>query len=111
MQKTKSESAKPSKPKRKHIIDAFVFIEATTPDNPCTLKQLGLDLELYNSRIQYLIKNDLILPSKKKDTYYLDYESYKIFKEEEDKRFFIMLVSIIIPGVLLLLLGVIWLIL
>lgn len=101
------------KPKRKHIIDAMLFIEATSTNNTCQLEQLGLDLSLYHSRIKHLIKNKVVVTvsdEKEEDSYYLDYAFYQKFKEKEDKLFFITLVSIIIPGFLLLLLGVAWLI-
>lgn len=103
------------KPKRKHIIDAMRFLEATSEINPCQLEQLGIDLSLYDSRINHLIKNKIIIPvsgneKEEENNYYLDYEFYQKFKEEEDKRFFITIVSIVIPGILLLLLGVAWLI-
>ncbi len=103
------------KPKRKHIIDAMRFLEATSEINPCQLEQLGIDLSLYDSRINHLIKKKIIIPvsdNEKEEgkNYYLDYEFYQKFKEEEDKRFFITIVSIVIPGILLLLLGVAWLI-
>lgn len=100
------------KPKRKHIIDAMLFIEATSTKNACHLEQIGLDLSLYDSRIKYLIKNKAIIPvsDEEKDSYYLDYDFYQIFREQENKRFFITIVSIVIPGVLFLLLGVAWLI-
>ena len=99
------------KPKRKHIIEAFLFLEATEPDNPCTLKQLGLDLLKYASRINYLVKNKVIIQVKgEEEKYYLDFDAYKDFKESDDKKFFLLMVSIIIPGILFLLLGVAWII-
>ena len=100
------------KPKRKHIIDAMLFIEATSAKNSCHLEQLALDLALYDSRINHLIKNKVIVPApdSKENSYYLDYDFYQKFKEQEDKRFFITIVSIVIPGILLLLLGFAWLI-
>ena len=105
------------KPKRKHIIDALRFIEATSPEDACKLEQLGLNLVLYKSRIEHLIKNSVILSvsTKREDEeielFYLDEEKYQAFKTNEDKRFFITIVSIVIPGFLLLLLGIAWLIL
>lgn len=109
MSKESTNKNKDTKPKRKHIIDAFVFVDAIDPQNPCTLKQLGLDLNLYESRINFLVEKELIIPIEdKKDFYYFDLEKYHIFKDEEDKRFFIMLISIIIPGIIFLLLGIIW---
>ena len=102
---------KETKPKRKHIIEAFIFIDATNPQNPCTLKQLGLDLNLYKSRIDFMIEKELIIPIEdKEEYYYIDLEKYYTFKNNEDKRFFIMLVSIIIPGIIFLLLGLAWII-
>ncbi|HUU77890.1 MAG TPA: hypothetical protein VMX55_06055 [candidate division Zixibacteria bacterium] len=109
MSKESTNKNKESKPKRKHIIDAFIFVDAINPQNPCTLKQLGLDLSLYESRINFMIQKELIIPiENREDNYYLDLEKYYLFKNEEDKRFFIMLVSIIIPGIIFLLLGLAW---
>ena len=79
------------KPKRKHIIDAMLFIEATSSKNSCQLEQLGLELTLYDSRINYLIKNKVIVPvseDEQENNYYLDYDFYQKFKENENKRFF-----------------------
>ncbi|NHJ04842.1 MAG: hypothetical protein EAX90_08460 [Candidatus Heimdallarchaeota archaeon] len=109
MSKESTHKNKDSKPKRKHIIDAFVFVDAINPQNPCSLKQLGLDLNLYESRINFMIEKELIIPiENKEDCYYLDLDKYYNFKDEEDKRFFIMLISIIIPGIIFLLLGLAW---
>ncbi len=100
------------KPKSKHIIDAMLFIEATSAENPCHLEQLALDLSLYEKRIKHFIKNKVIIPVSdiNENNFYLDYDFYLKFKEQEDKRFFITIVSIVIPGFLLLVLGFAWLI-
>ncbi|MHA1505500.1 MAG: hypothetical protein ACTSPT_09970 [Candidatus Heimdallarchaeota archaeon] len=45
-----------------------------------------------------------------KTKYYLDEEAYNYYKEKQKKKFFLTLVSIIIPGFLFLLLGVAWII-
>ncbi len=110
-EKNRDKKLKKIKPKRKHIIDAMLFLEATSVKNPIQLEQLALDLSLYRKRFEHLIKNRVILlvPDREEDSYYLDYDYYQKFQEKENKRFFITLVSIVIPGFILLLLGIAWL--
>ena len=112
---SKNQQEKKTKPRRKDIINALLFIEATSPENPCRLEQMGLNLIDYQKRIDFLIKNKIIctvsLEDHDEELYYLDYEYYKEFKTQEDKRFFLTIVSIVIPGILFILLGIVWLVL
>ncbi|MBK5113802.1 MAG: hypothetical protein KGD59_07815 [Candidatus Heimdallarchaeota archaeon] len=97
------------KPKTRHIVEQFVYLEATTMEKACQLEYLGLDLDIFESRIEYLLKNNLLLqPDTGENTYYLDYEAYQEFKERQDKRYFMIIVSIVIPSILFLLLGIAW---
>jgi hypothetical protein len=97
------------KPKTRHIVEQFVYLDATTMEKACELEFLGLDLDIYEKRIEYLIKNDLLLqPDSGANEYYLDYEAYQEFKVKQDKRYFMIIVSIVIPAVLFLLLGIAW---
>ena len=112
---SKNQQEKKTKPRRKDIIDALLFIEATSPENPCKLEQMGLNLIYYRKRIDFLIKNKIIrsvyLKDRDEELYYLDYEYYKEFRTQEDKIFFLIIVSIVIPGILFILLGIVWLVL
>lgn len=97
------------KPKTRHIIEQFVMLDALTNETSIGFSQLGLDLILYEKRIEYLIQNDLILQiDTSEDKFYLDYEAYQEFKEKRDKRDFMIIVSIVIPAILFLVLGIAW---
>lgn len=118
MSETKEDSEKENtkiKPKRIHIVDRYYSLGASDKEHPCTLEELNLDLNLYQSKINYLIKNGIIIcinedkkVKEKKKLYYFDFGTYPQFKTNEDKRFFMLLASIIIPGIIFLLLGVAW---
>ncbi|NHJ32169.1 MAG: hypothetical protein FK732_04850, partial [Asgard group archaeon] len=97
------------KPKTRHIVEQFVYFDAITKDKAIDFGQLGLDLNLYENRIEYLLQNNIILPKDSRGSkYYLDYDAYQVFKEKQDKRFFMIIVSIVIPAILFLLLGIAW---
>ncbi|MBD3190706.1 MAG: hypothetical protein GF308_08675 [Candidatus Heimdallarchaeota archaeon] len=98
------------KARRKFLIDAFRNLGAVSIANPCQLEDLGLNLTIYNSRIEELIdKNVIKLANSEKNLFYLDLDAYYDLKDQEDKEFFITLVSIIIPGIIFFLLGLLWL--
>jgi len=97
------------KPKTRHIVEQFVMIDALTNEKSIEFGQLGLDLILYESRIEHLIQNDIILQiDTSEDKYYLDYDAYEEFKEKRNKRDFMIIVSIVIPAILFLILGIAW---
>ncbi len=97
------------KPKTRHIVEQFIFLDALTNDKACDLVYLNLDSDLYESRIEHLIQNNIILQiDTGEDKYYLDYDAYQEFKEKRDKRDFMIIVSIVIPAILFLILGVAW---
>lgn len=97
------------KPKTRHIVEQFVIIDALTNEKSVEFGQLGLDLNLYESRIEHLIQNDIILQiDTSDDKYYLDYDAYQEFKEKRNKRDFMIIVSIVIPAILFLILGIAW---
>ena len=95
------------KPKIIHIVDRFELLEAINSKNAIKLEQLNLDLDKYESRLKKLIeKNVLITVNSEK--YYLNIENFKVYKKEEEKDLFIKLTAIIIPGLILILLGIVW---
>ncbi len=97
------------KPKTRHIVEQFVIIDALTNEKSIEFGQLGLDLNLYESRIEHLIQNDIILQiDTSDDKYYLDYDAYQEFKEKRNKRDFMIITSIVIPAILFLILGIAW---
>jgi len=97
------------KPKTRHIVEQFVMIDALTKEKARELNQLRLDLILYESRFEHLIKNNILLQiDTGEQKYYLDYDAYQEFKEKQDKKFFMIIVSIVIPAILFLLLGIAW---
>jgi len=97
------------KPKTRHIIEHFVYHDALTENKVISLDALGLELTLYETRIEHLVKNDIIIQSESGELkFYLDYEKYQVFKEQQDKRMFMIIVSIVIPAILFLLLGIAW---
>ncbi|NHJ85950.1 MAG: hypothetical protein FK734_10845 [Asgard group archaeon] len=100
------------KPRRSHVISVFLSLEALSEESSCLVSQLGLDLELYKSLINELIDSKIIIVIHKKNEefFYLDLDKYKAVKEQEDKRLFMILVSIVIPAIWFLLLGLAWLI-
>ena len=98
------------RPKRFHIIDEFLLLNAINKKNAIKLEDLTLDLEIYEEKILELIDLELLIPATK-TKYYLDKEAYEVYKEKENKKFFLTLISIIIPGILFVLLGIAWLIL
>ncbi len=97
------------KPKTRHIVEQFIFLDAITNDKSCDLVYLNLDSDLYESRIEHLIQNNIILQiDTGEEKFYLDYDAYQEFKEKRDKRDFMIIVSIVIPAILFLLLGIAW---
>ena len=97
------------KPKTRHIVEQFVYLDALTKKKAIDFSKLGLDLNLYEKRIEYLLQNNLILPKDSQNSkFYLDYDAYQIFKEKQNKRFFMIIVSIVIPAILFLILGIAW---
>lgn len=104
-------SSNKEKPRRKYLIQAFQDLGAISVAHPCQLEELGLNLAIYESRIQELIEKNIIkLVDNEKNLFYLDLDAYNDLKEQENKEFFISLVSIIIPGILFFLLGILWLV-
>ena len=97
------------KPKKSHIIEELLFLNAIDKKSAVKLEDLTLDLELYEGKIQELIDSNLLIEVTKMK-YFLDKEAYELYKEKENKKFFLKLVSIIIPGILFVLLGVAWII-
>ena len=97
------------KPKKIHVINEFLFLKSVDKKSAIPLTKLILDLELYQVLIQELVDSGLLVLSTK-TKYYLDEEAYNFYKEKQKKKFFLTLVSIIIPGLLFLLLGVVWII-
>ena len=97
------------KPKTRHIIEQFVMMDALTNETSIEFGHLGLDLILYEKRFEYLIQNDIILQiDTSEDKFYLDYDAYQEFKEKRNKRDFMIIVSIVIPAILFLILGIAW---
>jgi len=97
------------KPKTRHLIEQFIFLDAISNDKSCDLVYLNLDSNLYESRIEHLIQNNIILQiDTGEDKYYLDYDAYQKYKEKRNKRDFMIIVSIVIPAILFLLLGIAW---
>jgi len=97
------------KPKKVHIIEECLFLNAIDKKSAIKLEDLELDLEFYKEKIQELIDRKLLIKATK-IKYFLDKEAYENHKEKENKKFFLRLVSIIIPGILFVLLGVAWII-
>ncbi|MHA1186902.1 MAG: hypothetical protein ACTSXA_02405 [Candidatus Heimdallarchaeota archaeon] len=97
------------KPKKIHVINEFLFLASVDKKSAVPLTKLILELELYQVQIQELVDSGIIVPSTK-TKFYLDEEAYNYYKEKQKKKFFLTLVSIIIPGFLFLLLGVAWII-
>ncbi|MFW9923485.1 MAG: hypothetical protein ACFFDW_09410 [Candidatus Thorarchaeota archaeon] len=98
-------------PHTKDIVNMFLFLDATSIDNSCNFDQLQLDFKIYQKRFEKLVKNNvIILADEENAKYYLDIERYKIWENDEKKKFFLILVSIIIPGTIIILLGIAWII-
>ena len=97
------------KPKTVHVIDEFLYRTAVDKKSAVKLEDIELDLELYENKIQELINSNLLVQASK-TKYFLDVEAYEHNKERENKKFALRLISIIIPGILFILLGVAWII-
>ena len=97
------------KPKKIHVINEFLMRSSFNKKSAITLERLELDLELYQEHIQELFDLGIIV-SATKTKFYLDEVVYEKYKKNQDKKFFLTLVSIIIPGILFLILGIAWLI-
>ncbi|MHA1124808.1 MAG: hypothetical protein ACTSO7_02910 [Candidatus Heimdallarchaeota archaeon] len=93
------------KPRRTHVVEEFRFLNAIDKKSAVKLEDLGLDLDFYEEKIDELIALEILIPTTK-TKYYLDNEAYGSVKEQNDKKFFLTLVSIIIPGILFILLGI-----
>lgn len=97
------------KPKMVHVINEFLYLTAVDKKSAVKLEDIELDLELYEDKIQELINSNLLVQATK-TKYFLNVEAYEQYKEKENKKFALRLISIIIPGILFILLGVAWII-
>ncbi|MHA1825885.1 MAG: hypothetical protein ACTSUA_04420 [Candidatus Heimdallarchaeota archaeon] len=119
-EKQKEGDSKPRE-KKKRKIDVLLTALEEQDNEPFTLPDLNLELNKYKGLLKRMIAQEILKQAAAPDSSQLQKEENihyqfiskkaKEFRENEMKRLFTILVATIIPGVLFLLLGIVWIIL
>lgn len=94
------------------IFDNFLFLEATDPNSAIELSELSLDPKIYSKKLQNLILEEVIIQVKgeEPEKFFVNIQRFDEWQTTQKKKFFLTLVSIIIPAALIILLALTWLI-
>jgi DNA-binding transcriptional ArsR family regulator len=95
---------------RQELIDEFILLEAVTPDKALPQEKFGFNWQENSHHLNALEKKGVIksvIPEEEQLGVSLYY--YDLSVEKSKKDFFIKLTAIIIPGIIFILLGIVWL--